>query len=233
MASRFWPGADPLRQRLVTNFQGTPREIIGVVGNVRDFGLDSEGQPEIFVPCRWWNSVSIVVRRASDSTSLIPAVRARLAALDKNVPLYQVATMEELLGHSSASRRFSLVLLSLFATLALLLAAVGVYGMLSFSVSRRSQEFGVRMALGAKPRDMLWLILKQGMKPVLLGVILGMVASVVITRLISSLFYGVSPTDPLTFSGVTMLLVVVGIAACYIPARRILRVDPLRALRQD
>lgn len=232
MAGRFWPGADPLGQRLVTNFQGTPREIIGVVGNVRDFGLDSEGQPEIFVPCRWWNSVSIVVRGASDS-AVVPAVRARLAALDKNVPLYQVATMEELLGHSSASRRFSLVLLSLFAALALLLAAVGVYGMLSFSVSRRTQEFGVRMALGAEPRDLLWLILKQGMKPVLLGVILGFIASVVITRLISSLLYGVSPTDPLTFSGVTMLLVVVGIAACYIPARRILRVDPLRALRHD
>jgi putative ABC transport system permease protein len=233
MASRFWPGADPLGQRLVTNFQGTPREIIGVVGNVRDFGLDSEGQPEIFVPCRWWNSVSVVVRGASDSGSLVPAVRARLAAMDKNVPLYRVATMEELLGHSSASRRFSLVLLSLFAALALLLAAVGVYGMLSFSVSRRTQEFGVRMALGAEPRDMLWLILKQGMKPVLLGLILGFVGSVAITRLISSMLYGVSPTDPLTFSGVTMLLVVVGIAACYIPARRILRVDPLRALRHD
>jgi putative ABC transport system permease protein len=153
--------------------------------------------------------------------------------MDKNVPLYQVASMEELLGNSTASRRFSLVLLSLFAALALLLAAVGVYGLLSFSVSRRTHEFGVRMALGAAPSDLMWMILWQGMKPLLWGVSLGLIASVLIARLIASLLYGVSPTDPWTFAGVTMLLVAAGLSACYIPARRILRVDPLQSLRHD
>ncbi|HEX4594267.1 MAG TPA: FtsX-like permease family protein, partial [Bryobacteraceae bacterium] len=138
-----------------------------------------------------------------------------------------------LLGNSTASRRFSLVLLSLFAALALLLAVVGVYGLLSFSVSRRTREFGVRMALGASPRDLMWLILRQGMKPLLWGVLLGLIASTLITRFIASLLYGVSPTDPWTFAGVTMLLVAAGLSACYIPARRILRVDPLQSLHHD
>jgi putative ABC transport system permease protein len=232
-ATRFWPGADPIGQRLATNFQTVTREIIGVVSDVRDFGLDSEDQPVLFLPSRWWNSLSIVVRATGDSGRLVSAVRARLTALDKNVPLYQVATMEELLGNSTASRRFSLVLLSLFAALALLLAVVGVYGLLSFSVSRRTHEFGVRMALGAAPVDLMWMILWQGMKPLLWGVLLGLIASILITRLIASLLYGVSPTDPWTFASVTMLLVAAGLAACYIPARRILRVDPLQSLHHD
>ena len=161
------------------------------------------------------------------------AVRKEIAALDSGVPTYQVATMDQLLSASVANERFNLFLLVLFAALALGLAAVGIYGVLAFGVSRRSREIGIRLALGARPRDVLRLVVRQGMQLVIAGVLLGIAGALALTRLMASLLYGVSPTDPATFVVVSALLPMVALIACYFPARRAMHVDPMVALRVE
>ncbi len=161
------------------------------------------------------------------------AVRKEIAALDSGVPTYQVATMNELLRASVATQRFNLFLLVLFAALALGLAAVGIYSVLAFGVSRRTREIGIRLALGAPPRDVLRLVVRQGMHLVIAGVLLGITGALALTRLMASLLYSVSPTDPATFLVVSVLLTMVPLIACYVPARRAMRVDPVVALRVE
>lgn len=161
------------------------------------------------------------------------AIREQVAALDTGVPVYQVATIDQLLSSSVAPQRFDLFLLMLFGALAVGLAAVGVYGALSFSVSQRTHEIGIRLALGAHPRDVLRLIIRQGMKLVCTGIVLGMAGAVALTRLMSSLLYGVSPIDPATFLAASVLLTTAAMMACYVPARRAMRVDPLIALHSE
>ena len=232
MADQFWPGADAIGQRVVSPYHPeNVSEIIGVVGNVKDFALDAQAPPEMYSPYGWWNTMNLVLRGSSDSASLVSAVHSEVAALDKEVPVYEVKRMEDLVSHSMERQRFELVLLALFAMVALLLAAVGVYGLLAFVVNRRTHEIGLRIALGAHPRNVLALVMTQGMKLVLFGLGTGVVSSLMLMRLMSGLLYRVSSTDPLSLGAVTVLLAIIGALACFMPARRAMRVDPMTALR--
>ncbi|MFZ0638088.1 MAG: ABC transporter permease [Candidatus Acidiferrales bacterium] len=234
MATKFWPGTDPIGQRLISiDGRSNPREIIGIVADVKSAGLGAQSKPEMYTPYTGAWYMNFVLRTNQDPTSLVSAVRAQVTALDKGVPVYQVATMDQLLSRSVSPERFNLFLLGLFAVLALTLAAVGIYGVLSFGVSQRTHEIGIRIALGAHPRDVLRLIVRQGMKLVLAGLAIGIVASLALTRFMSALLFDVSATDPVTFAGVAGLLLLVALAACYIPARRAMRVDPMEALHYE
>jgi putative ABC transport system permease protein len=232
MASQFWPGSDPIGQRVVSAYHPeNVNEIIGVVGNVKDFGLDTQCPPEMYTPYSWWETMNLVLRGTADSASLVVTVRNQVAALDKQVPVYGVTRLEDLVSHSIARQRFELFLLALFAALALTLSAVGIYGLLYFTVGRRKHEIGVRIALGAHPRNVLALILSQGMKLVLLGLALGVAASLALTRYLGSLLFHVHPFDPLSLFVVTFLLASIAALACFLPARRATRVDPMVSLR--
>jgi len=232
MANQLWPGADPVGQRIVSVYRpGEWSEIVGVVGDVKDFALDAQSPPEMYSPYRWWSTMSLALRGTGDSENLVPVVRSQVAELDKEVSVYDVARMDELVNHSIARRRFELFLLALFASAAVVLAAVGVYGLLAFTVNRRTHEIGLRIALGAHPRNVLALVMSQGMKLVIVGIGIGIAASLLFMSLMRGLLYRVSPVDPLTLGAVTVLLVSVGVLACIIPARRAARVDPMVALR--
>jgi putative ABC transport system permease protein len=218
-------------------------EIVGVVGDVKSY-LDQPPPPTTFVPSaqasygtsalfEGWFPRSIILRANVDPASLSRAVRDAVAAVDPIVPTGSIRTMDQVLAHSLALRNFMMFLLSLFAALALTLATVGIYGVISYAVSQRTREIGVRMALGAHPRDVLRLILGEGLKLVFAGAALGVVFALLATRFISTMIYGVSATDPLIFLSVVTLLVVVSLAACYVPARRAMRVDPIVALRYE
>lgn len=233
MAKQFWPYTEPIGQKIVTRDDSNPLEIIGVVADVKGAGLNAAAKPEIYtIPRGQWYAF-LILRTSQEPSGLLSAVREQLAALDKGVPVYQVATMDQLISRSIAPQRFNLLLLGLFAALALILAAIGLYGVLSFAVSRRIHEIGIRLALGAQPGQILRLIMRQGMVLVAIGIALGVIASIILTRLTASLLYGVSATDPLTFGGVAILLFLVALLACYIPARRAMRTDPMAALRYE
>ncbi|PYT77706.1 MAG: hypothetical protein DMG40_22810 [Acidobacteria bacterium] len=232
MANQFWPSADPIGQRIVSPYHPeNVSEIIGVVGNVKDFALDRESPPEMYTPYSWWETMNLVLRGTADSASLVAAVRNQVASLDRQVPIYEITRLEDLVTHSISRQRFELSLLAWFASLALALAAVGIYGLVSFTVSRRTHEIGVRMALGAHPRSILALILAQGMRLVLLGLAAGLAASFGMTRLMSSLLFRVHPFDPLSLGAVALVLASIAALACFLPARRATRVDPMAALR--
>ena len=234
MGRKFWPGADPIGQRIVNmDEQPRSREIIGIVADVKSFGLDADSPPEMYTPYGAWWYMNIVLRSNLAPASLLTSVRREVARLDKGVAVYGVSTMDELLSRSVAPRRFNLFLLGLFAALALVLAMVGIYGVLAFGVSRRRHEIGIRMALGALPRQILKLIIWQGMRLVFIGTALGILASIAVTQFMSSLLFGVQATDPLTFLCVALLLAGAALAACYAPARRAMRVDPMVALRYE
>ena len=234
MAQQFWPGGDPIGQRLVSPYH--PKiviEIVGVVGNVKDFALDAQSPPEMYTPFNWWNTMNLVLRSNADSASLVAAARAQIATLDKQVPVYEVARVQDLVVHSMARQRFELFLLALFALLALALAAIGIYALLSFTVSRRTNEIGIRMALGAQPQNVLALVMTQGMKLVLFGLAAGTVVSLLLTRLMSTLLFRVHPFDPLSLTIVTVLLAGTAALASFLPARLAMRVDPMVALRKE
>ena len=234
---RYFPNEDPIGRRIV--FDGNnkiPREIVGVVADVRRNGLDVDVQPEMYVshvqnPERRMN---VVIRTESgDASQLAQAARAEVKAFDPNQIIWRVQTLEELLGTSVAPRRFNMLLLGIFAGVALVLAAVGLYGVMSYSVSWRTQEIGIRMALGAKRADVLRLVVRQGMTMTLIGLAIGLAGAFVFSRVMIGLLHGVSPTDPLTFIGVSIVLLLVALLACLIPARRATRVDPIVALRTE
>jgi predicted permease len=233
MARKFWPTSDPLGQRILNRDQRNPLEVIGIVGDTKGAGLDAQGKPEMYtVPRGLWYAF-LVLRTNQEPSRMISAARQQIAAVDRGVPVYQVATMDHLLSRAVAPRRFNLFLLGIFAALALVLAMVGIYGVLAFGVSRRRHEIGVRMALGALPRQIVELVVWQGMRLVLMGTVLGIAASIALTRFMSTLLYGVEATDPLTFACVAILLPSAALAACYAPARRAMRVDPVTALRYE
>jgi putative ABC transport system permease protein len=233
VARKFWPGADPIGQQIMNRDQRNPLEIIGIVGDTKGEGLDADAKPEMYTLLRGFWYAYLAVRTSQQPSAVAPMVRAEVAALDKGVPVYQVATMDQLLDRSLAPQRFYLFLLGLFAALALILAAVGVYGVLSFAVTRRTHEIGIRLALGAQPPQVLRLIVRQGMRLVMMGLAFGLLAALALTRLMATLLFGVSATDPLTFTGVAILLTLVALAACHIPARRAMQVDPMIALRYE
>lgn len=238
LASRFWPNGDAIGKRL--GFEEDPgkqvwREIVGVVGNVRHKALEIEVMPETYFPYQQYpsNFMSLVVHTASDPVSMVPAIRNQVLSVDKDQPVSDIMTMEQRLAKSVASSRFVMLLLGAFSVLALGLAAVGIYGVMAYLVTQRTQEIGVRMALGAQKRDVLKLVVAKGMALAIIGTAIGLVASLVLTRLMRSLLFGVTPTDWFTFVIASMLLLTVALLACYIPARRATKLDPLIALRYE
>jgi putative ABC transport system permease protein len=233
MAKKFWPGQDPIGQHILNVDRSNPLEIIGMVADVKNAGLDTQSKPGMYTLYSGWWYMYLVLRTNQAPASAIPVLRAQIAALDKGVPVYQVATMDQLLNTSIAPQRFNLFLLALFAVLALVLATVGIYGVLAFTMSRRSHEIGIHLALGARHGQILRLMVWQGMKPVLVGIVIGIIAAGALTRLMSSLLFQVSSTDPATFAAVAVLLIVVALVACYLPARQAMRVDPMTALRHE
>jgi putative ABC transport system permease protein len=177
--------------------------------------------------------MTILVRAFNDPDGLVSALRGELRQMDRDQPMASVATMEQLVSDSYSRSRFTMIVLAVFSAVALLLAAVGIYGVIAFTVAQRTNEIGIRVAMGAQRGDVLQLVLGQGSRLILLGVALGMMAGLLLTRLMSGLLFGISPTDPTTFAGVALLLAAVALLACYMPARRATRVDPLIALRYE
>jgi len=233
LARKLFPSADPLGKRLAVG--GLNATVIGVVSDIRYTGLDGEVEQAVYLSYRQLPraGMALVLRSPMEPSSLVPALRNALQEIDPALPIYDVMTMNERLSKSVAARRFNLLLLGGFATLALLLAGVGVYGVISYVVTGRTHEVGIRMALGAQSVDVLGLFIKQGMALVLLGVGLGLLAAFALTRVMESLLFGLSATDPLTFATVAFLLLAVALLACYLPARRATKVDPLVAMRYE
>jgi putative ABC transport system permease protein len=237
LARRIWPGEDPIGKRLK---QGMPesqnpwREVIGVVADVKLNGLESDTPVQAYLPLLQQPgspSLWLVVRTSGDPLQSVAAVEREIHSIEKDLPVFSIRSMDQLLGNSLAERRLTLTLLVSFAALALLLAAVGVYGVVSHSVRQRTHELGVRMALGAQAGDVLKLIITHGLKLTLIGVVIGLLAAFALTRLMRALLFGVVPADPLTFTVAAVVLPLVALVACWIPARRATKVDPLVALR--
>jgi putative ABC transport system permease protein len=236
LARRSFAGVNPLGRRIVIDDgQSREREIVGVVGDVKHFSLEDAAKPELYLPYaqRPTQNQTLVIRTDSEPTALVAAVRGEVRALDKDLPLYGVKTMEDYLDDSVAARRLNMLLVGVFAGVALLLAAVGIYGVISHSVTERTREIGIRMALGASSQDALRLVVRRGMTLALIGVGLGLTGSVALTWLMKNLLFGVSATDPLTFVVIALLLTLVALLACWIPARRAAKVDPMIALRYE
>jgi predicted permease len=238
MAQRYWPGQDPIGKRV--SFSGTDdapewAEVVGVVGHTRQDGLEEEGRAQLYVPYRQVAipGLTLAVRASGDPARVAGAVRAAVRDVDPDQPVAQVQTMQELVDQALGPRRFAMVLLGLFATVALALAAVGIYGVMSFDVARRSQEIGVRMALGAQAGAVLRLVLRQGLGLAGIGVVLGVLGSLALTGLIRSQLYEMSAVDPVTFTLVVGVLLGVASLASLVPARRATRVDPLAAMRAE
>ncbi|MCI0491134.1 MAG: ABC transporter permease [Blastocatellia bacterium] len=230
MARRFWPGRDPIGQQM--NLFGNVREIAGIAKDVKYSSPDKEADPAFYQPVNLW-FMNMVARTSVEPGSLIAAVRNEVQALDKNLPVANVATMEQILSTSVAERQFNMLLLGIFAVVAFVMAMVGIYGVMSYMVTQNTREIGIRMALGARPGNILKLVVGQGMILTLSGLGVGVPAAYALTRFLESLLFNVSPTDPITFAGVSLLLAAVALLACYIPARRAARVDPMVALRYE
>jgi putative ABC transport system permease protein len=255
LARKFFPNEDPIGQQILLRYDPypvdelRPRQIVGIVGDVKHFGLGEETPPFVYAPFTQQPAVfpggaarahlhkALVLRTASGrtaaGTNLAVSVKAALAEIDSNQPVTNIITMEDVLAASLGDYRFYMELLGIFAGVAVLLAAVGIYGVMSYSVSERTHEIGIRMALGARQGDVLGLVAKLGLKLTSLGVAIGVALAFGVTRLISTFLFGVKPTDPLTYAAVALSLAAIALLACYIPARRAIKVDPLIALRYE
>ena len=236
MARRYFPGEEPLGQRLLVKYgEAQTREVIGVIGDVLHNGLHAQPRAQIFVPHQQSGTsfMTFVVRTSNDPASQLASVKRAIREVNPNQTFARTVTMEELVSDSLKQRRFNLFLLGLFAVIALLLATIGIYGSISYSTRQRTNEIGVRIALGAQSRDVLRLIVGQGLSLAVIGVVIGLAAAFLLTRAIKSLLFGVSPTDPLTFVGISILLLLTAVIASLIPARRATKVDPLIALRSE
>jgi putative ABC transport system permease protein len=233
MARRSFAGEDPVGKRVVLVRENQAVEIVGVVGDIKRFEVDDVVEPEIYYPYKQrprWASY-FVIRTDSEPTSIVPAVRSRMLTLDKDVPVSNVASVENLVGNALRAPRFNAALIAAFAGLALLLASFGLYAVISYSVTQRTHEIGVRMTVGAAQSDIFKLIVGNGMILTIVGIAIGLVGSFALTRLLMSLLFEVSVTDPLTFMAIALLLTGVSLVACYVPARRAMRIDPMSALR--
>ena len=248
LAESYWPRQNAIGKQIGVDYVGAGRnvtdaprlrEIVGIVADVKQKGLDLPAEPALYTPSlqdetnHAFAGFNLFVRTLGPPTSLAGSIRALVHSLRPDQPIGLMQTMNDALLKALAPRRLSLVLVTCFAGLALLLSAIGIFGMIAYTVSQRTHEFGVRLALGAKPQTVLHLVLGEGLKIVTTGVFVGIAAAVVLTRLMRSLLYGVGPNDPLTFAVVAVLFTLVALAACYIPARRASRVDPIIALRYE
>jgi len=245
-ARSYFPGENPIGKCINLAGFNVQAEIVGVVGHVKQWGLDADAKsaieaqfdfpfmqlPEKLMPLVA-DAVAVVLRTQGHPTAVMGAVRRAVERIDSREVIYNVQTMDEVVSNSFAARRLSMILLGIFASLALVLACVGIYGVISYLVGQRTHEIGVRMALGAGRSDVLRLVVAHGTKMALIGVAIGIATSLGLTRLMANQLFGVSPHDPLIFAGVALLLTIVAVAACYIPARRAMRVDPIIALRHE
>ncbi|HJQ24976.1 MAG TPA: ABC transporter permease [Blastocatellia bacterium] len=232
LAKRFWPDRDPIGANLGWGSQGPWATIVGVVGTAHPKDLIQQPEGTIYFP--WYlGSSALVVRTTDDPHRLVQTIREQVQAVDANLPVYDVKTMDERLARSLEARRFAVTLLGVFAALALLLAAIGLYGVIAYLVTQRSHEIGIRVALGASRADVLRLVLGQALQLALIGIGVGLAAALALTQFMSSLLFGVSPTDPLTFAAICIILTAVALLASYIPARRATRIDPMVALRYE
>jgi predicted permease len=249
-AKKYFPGADAIGQRMVfakglgPEFEDPTRQIVGVVGDTKDNGLDADPPPTVYVPVaqvpdgitRLGNSVippRWIIRTSAPLASLTAVVQREFLAADAQLPVAQVRSMEDLLTHSIARQNFNMLLLTIFGAIALLLAAVGVYGIMSYSVEQATHDISVRLALGADRRDILSLVVGQGMKLAGAGLLVGAIAAFGASRLLAKMLYGVKTSDPRTYGIVIAVLGSIALLACYLPARRAMRVDPVNALKQD
>jgi putative ABC transport system permease protein len=234
MVERFYPDDDPLGKHLVYNW-GEPikGEIVGVVGNVRHAGLDGEPMPAIYRPYaqKDLGFLHLVVRTDGDPHGMTRALAAELQAIDPDQPLAAVRTLESILSSSISSQRFNMTLLATFAGMALILASLGIYGIISYTVSQRAHEMGIRVALGAQSRDVVQLVAKQGLQLTGLGLVLGLALALATSRALSTLVFGITTKDSLTFLAAPVILAVVALLACLLPAMRATKVDPVVALR--
>jgi putative ABC transport system permease protein len=237
MARRHWPGENPIGRRVTMKDWGPPMtgEIIGVVGDVKADGLDSATRPMIYWPYPQFPQTFnvLVIRTAGDPLGVVEAVKNRIWAVDREQPLSNIRTMESLIDTTVATRRFNMLLFGVFASFALALAAIGVYGVISYTVAQRTHEIGIRLALGARARDVSGMVLKQGMSLALAGIGIGLAASLALTRLMTSLLFGVNAYDPVTFILISCSLLIVALLASFLPARKATRVDPMVALRNE
>ena len=236
-ARKFWPGVDPIGSRVRIRFQGRSleSEVVGIVGDVRHDALDRPGRPEMFLahPQTPFGSMTFVVRTQAGSPASMQALKQQVWALDPLQAFYRTATLDELVSRTLVGRRFSVFLLTGFGAAALLLAASGLYGVMSFSTGQRSREFGVRVALGAQPADILSMVVVEGLKLAFAGIIVGMVAAMWLTRLLKGLLFGISATDPLTFGVVVAAILMISVLSCFVPACRAVRSDPLITLKAN
>ena len=233
LASQVFPNEEPLGKRLVMSFGNQAYEIIGIVGDIRHRALESDPAPAMYWPTYETGGTNVVIRTQGDPSSLAAAVRNEVKAIDPDQPVAELRTMDDWLKTAVATPRYRTMLIALFALVALVLAATGIYGVMSYSVAQRTHEIGVRMALGARRFDVLALVVRQGMALVVAGIVLGLLGAVALTRVMSTLLFGVTARDPMTFAGVAALLMLVALVACYVPARRATKVDPLIALRYE
>ena len=232
-AKHFWPGQEPIGKHVANSRDKIPREVVGVVADVKFAALSSANSEEMYLPLTQvpWSTVSLIVRSSANSQPLVAAVRAKIAEIDPTLPISGILSMDDVVASSVAQPRIVMQFVGLFAGFALLLAAIGIYGVMAYSVSQRKQEIGIRVAMGACSADILRLVVGQGMRLALLGVVLGVAASLFFTRLISGLLFGVHAIDPIAFSAAALILAAAAFFACYIPARRATRLDPIVVLR--
>jgi putative ABC transport system permease protein len=243
MAEKFWPGKNPIGQEIWIGkpmgpafTEPAPRQIVGIVADIRESALNDMPGQTMFIPytqTKWNSSESFIVRTHGGSMLSVQAIRGVLHDVDPEEPITQIKTMDQVVSSSLDDWQFHATLLGIFGALALLIATVGVYGVISYSVAQRTHEIGVRMALGAQRQSILRLVIGQGLRLAGIGVVVGIAAALGLTRLMASLLYGVRATDPVTFAGVALLLAGVAMLACYVPARRAMSVDPMVALRYE
>jgi putative ABC transport system permease protein len=240
VARRFFSNEDPIGRRFMFGHPSATNPskwytIVGVVGDTKLYGLANPARLEVYVPYRQnpRSAMDLLVKSGADPAALTSAIRVAVHSIDKDQPIFAIVTMNELVSDSVATRRMTLVLLGLFSALALILGAIGIYGVISYSVAQRTHEIGIRMALGAPRGDVFRLVVGQGLKLAGIGIAIGIVAAFGLARMMSSLLFGVSATDFETFAGVAILLVLVALLASYLPARRAMRVDPIVALKYE